>query len=195
MTSALRPEDFDDLHEFIRVQVGAGYTPADEIVDEAVDVFADADIDPAALQVAARAIAEQALAAHLAEQTNWPAETDCDRLDAAFAELEGVGIVARQHFSCCGNCGSTEIHDEIDQVSKAGQPARGYTFFHVQDTEHAVGGDHLYLSYGSADRDKDAAVAIGHEVVETLQRHGLTPTWNGKHAHRIALALHWQRRR
>ena len=59
------------------------------------------------------------------------------------------------------------------------------------------------LSYGSAATDgtrdgaidKDAAVAIGHEVLEVLTRHGLAPAWNGKHAHRIALPLTWQRRR
>ena len=103
--------------------------------------------------------------------------------------------MARQHFSCCGTCGAHEIHDEIEQAEKAGRPARGFTFFHVQDTEHAVGGESLYLSYGSADQDRWRRVAIGHEVVDVLSRHGLSPAWNGKHAHRIALPLHWQRRR
>lgn len=195
MTAALSPDDFDDLHDFIRVQVAAGYAPADAIVDEAVEVFTDSSIDPGALRGAAAAITERSLAGHLDEQAGWPATTDCDRLDAAFAELDTIGIVARQHFSCCGTCGAQEIHDVIDQVEKAGQVARGFTFFHIQDTEHAVAGESLYLSYGSADLDKTASVAIGHEVVEVLQRHGLAPLWNGRHAHRIALPLTWRRRR
>jgi hypothetical protein len=195
MTSPLRAEDFDDLHDFIKVQVAAGYAPVDEIIDDAVEVFADATTDLPALRVAARAVAGRALSAHIAEQLSWPATTDCDRLDAAFAELDRSGIVARQHFSCCGTCGSHEIHDEIDQAEKAGLLTRGFTFFHIQDTEHAVGGESLYLSYGAVDRDQAAGVAIGHEVVEILGRHGLTPAWNGKHANRIALPLAWQRRR
>jgi hypothetical protein len=195
MMSALSAEDFDDLHDFIRVQVAAGYAPADEIVEDAIDVFTDATADLRALRNAARAITDRAMAAHVAEQARWPSVTDCDRLDAAFAQLDGIGIVARQHFSCCGTCGAHEIHDEIDQAEKAGRPARGFTFFHVQDTEHAIAGESLYLSYGSVDPDRSAALAIGHEVVDVLGRHGLSPAWNGKHAHRIRLPLSWQRRR
>jgi hypothetical protein len=195
MTSALSAEDFDDLHDFIKVQVAAGYASADEIVDEAVEVFVDSSLDPLALRTAAEVITDQALAGHLAEQVGWPETTDCDRLDAAFATLDTLGIVARQHFSCCGTCGAQEIHDAIEQAEKAGLAARGFTFFHIQDTEHAVSGESLYLSYGSADSDKTTAVSIGHQVVEILQQHGLAPLWNGKHAHRIALPLTWQRRR
>jgi hypothetical protein len=195
MTSGLSAEDFDELHDFIKVQVAAGYSPLTEIVDESMEVFADTTADLISLRAAATAVAEQALAAHLNEQTGWPMTTDCDRLDAAFAELDKAGIVARQHFTCCGTCGAHEIHGEISHAARSGLEARGFTFFHIQDTEHAVGGESLYLSYGALDSDKVAAVAIGHEVVDTLSRHGLRPSWNGKHAHRIALPLRWQRRR
>jgi hypothetical protein len=195
MPSPLTAEDFDDLHDFIKVQVAAGYAPLDEIIEDATGLFTDAGLDPGAVSHAARTVSDQILAAHRAEQASWPAPTDNDRLDAAFAELDGNGILARQHFACCETCGAREIHDELDQAEKDGRPMRGFTFFHRQDTEHAVGGEGLYLSFGSADRDKTAAVAIGHEVVETLGRHGLTPAWNGRQVHRISLPLVWHRRR
>ena len=195
MTAALAPEDFDDLHEFIRVQVAAGYAPIADLVDEAVEVFADTSLPTDALRGAAQTLAEQALATHVAEQAGWPETTDCDRLDTAFATLEADGILARQHFSCCGSCGANEIHDEIDQATKAGQTVRGFVFFHVQDTESAVSGESLFLSYGSPDRDKDVAVAIGHEVTAALREQGLHPAWNGRHANRIGLPITWQRRR
>lgn len=197
MTS-LSPEDFDDLHDHIRMQVAAGFLSLDEIIDTAVESLVEASVTAGvphsadALRIAARAIADQALAAHRADQSRWADQTDCDRLDAAFAELEAAGIVARQHFSCCGICGAEEIHDLI---SAAPSPARGFTFFHVQDTEHAIAGESLYLSYGASSRDKSEAVAIGHEIVAILGRHGLAPAWNGKIAHRIALPVIWQRRR
>jgi Domain of unknown function (DUF6891) len=191
----LEPQDLDDLREFIRIQVAAGFAPADDVVEDAVDVFADTTLAPTALRGAAATLAEQAVAAHRAEQATWPATTDCDRLDAAFAALDAIGIVARQHFSCCATCGATEIHDEMDRVAKDGQMVRGYTFFHVQDTEHAVDGDGLFLSYGAADRDKDRGIAIGHEVVAALSEQGLNPAWNGRHANRIGLSIIWQRRR
>ena len=195
MTAALAPEDFDDLHEFIRVQVAAGFSPVADVVDEAIEIFVDTSLPPDALREVAQTLAGQALAAQLAEQATWPEATDCDRLDAAFAALDAVGIVARQHFSCCGSCGANEIHDEMDQATKAGQTVRGFAFFHIQDTEGAVSGESLFLSYGSADGDKDAAVAIGHEVVAALREQGLHPAWNGRHANRIGLPINWQRRR
>jgi hypothetical protein len=195
MTAALAPEDFDDLHEFIRVQVAAGFSPVADVVDEAIEIFVDTSLPPHALREVAQTLAEQALAGHIAEQATWPETTDCDRLDAAFAALDADGIVARQHFSCCGSCGASEIHDEMDQATKAGQTVRGFAFFHIQDTEGAVSGESLFLSYGSADRDKDAAIAIGHEVVSALRERGLHPAWNGRHANRIGLPINWQRRR
>lgn len=191
----LDAQDLEDLRDFIRIQVAAGYAPIAIVVEEAVDAFSDTSLPPAAVRRAAWSLAQEAVAAHHAEQAAWPEVTDCDRLDAAFATLEASGIVARQHFSCCGTCGATQIIDEMDRVAKDGKPVRGYTFFHVQDTEHAVEGDGLYLSYGSADQDKQAAVAIGHEVVAALRQHGLQPNWNGRHANRIGLPIVWQRRR
>jgi hypothetical protein len=195
VTAALSTEQFDDLHDFVRTQVAAGYTPVAEIAGEAVEAFADGTVDPERLRAAALAVVDQVSAAHRAEQRTWPATTDCDRLDAAFAALETSGIVARQHFSCCGTCGAHEIMDEMNQAGKAGRQVRGYTFFHLQDTEHAVAGEGLYLSYGSLDSDQAASVAVGHEVMAALHREGLQPAWNGKIAHRILLPLRWQRRR
>jgi hypothetical protein len=189
--SGLSSADFDDLHDFIKIQVAAGYATLDTIVDDAVEVFAGTTPDPAALRRAARAIAEQALAVHLIAQRDWPETTDCDRLDAAFAELDRLGILARQHFRCCGTCGTKDIREEMDLATAA----RGFTFFHIQDTEHAVGGEFLYLSFGAATTDRSDAVTIGHEVVQTLSRHGLRPTWDGRHVNRIGLGLTWQRRR
>jgi hypothetical protein len=195
MNAALAPEDFDDLHEFIRVQVAAGFAPIADVVDEAVEVFADTSVALDALRDAAATLATQALATHLAEQADWPAITDCDRIESAFAALDATGVLARQHFSCCGACGANEIKDEIDQAKKDGRTIRGFTFFHIQDTEHAVGGESLFLSYGSVDGDRDAAVAVGHEIVEALRNEGLHPAWNGRQANRIGLPVTWQRRR
>jgi hypothetical protein len=195
MPSPLTPEDFDDLHDFIKIQVAAGYAPLDEIIEDSAGLFADAGLDPEAVRHAARTVTDRAIAAHLAEQAAWPEPTDNDRLDAALADLDGAGILARQHFACCETCGAREIHDELDQAEKAGRTMRGFTFFHRQDTEHAVDGEGLYLSYGAANRDSSVSVAIGHEIVAALGRHGLTPAWNGKLVHRIALPLTWRRRR
>src|SRR5438270_300390 len=81
-----------------------------------------------------------------------------------FADLESAGIVCRQNFTCCGNCGGAEIGDEIEQQRELGREICGYTFFHWQDTERAVEGNGLYLSYGSILHGEKAALAAGHQV-------------------------------
>ena len=89
-----------------------------------------------------------------------PSPTDHDRLDDAFFTLDEAGIVARQDFTCCASCGHHEIWEEI-----GAEPARGYVFFHWQDTETAARGDGLYLAYGSTSEGDEASVAVGREIV------------------------------
>ena len=128
-------------------------------------------------------------------EREWTEATDCDRLDDAFAALEASGVIARQNFTCCGTCGSTEIWDEIGSAEAAGLPAHGYAFFHMQDTESAAEGYGLYLNYGACTEGEAAALAIGHEIVEQLEAHGLRTEWNGDWGTRIHVALDWKKRR
>src|SRR5690348_7266355 len=111
--STLEPGDLDDLREYLRVQVSAGFDPLPVVIDGAVDVFADTTLSPEDLRGAATAIADQLVAAQLTDQSSWPQVTDNDRLDSAFATLDLGGIVARQNFRCCQTCGSNDIHDEM----------------------------------------------------------------------------------
>src|SRR5262245_26167777 len=109
MSSPFSAAHFDDLHEFVQLQVTAGYLSTAAIVDEAVDIFADLVIDPASARAAAAAVADRAVAAHREAQAGWAPVTDCDRLDAAFTELDHVGVLARQHYRCCATCGIQDI--------------------------------------------------------------------------------------
>jgi hypothetical protein len=182
------------LRRAIEQDVAAGFSTPEEIVQSAVDIFSD-DHDPTVLRPIARRLFGQAIAKHVAAQAAWPDVTDCDRLDQAFAELEERGIVARQNFADCGTCGVAEIGGEIDAVRKRGRKVRGYTFYHMQDTESAVDGGGLYLNYGSVDDGEKAALAIANEVVGALKRRGLDTDWDGSWKRRIGVKLDWKRRR
>jgi hypothetical protein len=182
------------VQAFVRTKVAAGFRPLADIAEEAVEIGAlDAPADE--VRPFVPAIVEECARRHLEEQADWPEETDCDRLSAAFEQLERQGIIARQDFSCCSNCGVGEIWDEIQASLGAGRQARGYTFFHMQDTDRAVDGDGLYLNYGAVEKGADSTVAIGYEVVQTLERHGLSCQWNGSITKRIMVPIKWQRRR
>jgi hypothetical protein len=184
----------DELRAYVAAHVAGGFLSPEEIIDATVGAFGEEN-DAERLRPAATRLTETALAAHARAEQEWPAVTDCDRLDRAFAELEAAGIVARQDFSCCGTCGVGEILDEIEKVVASGRDVRGYTFYHLQDTESAVEGHGICLSYGAREHDELAALAIGREIVSTLQRHGFAPEWPGTWDKRISVPLDWKRRR
>jgi hypothetical protein len=183
-----------DMRDHVRNDVAAGFYQYEEIVRSAIEVFEN-EAPEAALAVHARKFLDEALAAHAIETKDWPTITDCDRLDEAFAALERGGIIARQNFSCCGTCGSSEIWDEIKALEEGGGKAYGYAFYHVQDTERAVEGDGVYLNYGACEEGEEPAIATARAIVAELERHGLTTNWNGTWEKRIAVELDWKRRR
>lgn len=183
----------DEVHADIRGHVATGFLGAEAIVEAVLDPHGD-DADPTILRPHAQRFVREVIAAQLAEQATWPALTDCDRLDAAFAALEAEGIICRQNFSCCGTCGSAEIWDEVAEAQDAGCPARGYAFYHGQDTESAVEGYGLYLNYGAVEEGEAAALGVANEIVARLEQHSLRVSWDGRRSRRIGVSLDWKRR-
>lgn len=184
------------LHQHISLLVRIGFDSRDDIIAEAVDLFRD-DYDKSELEYHAPKITDDLIAAHYAIQQHWTHETDCDKLDEAFAELDRKGIVARQNWTCCQTCGHAEMGYEIDDVRESRTPdaVRGYVFYHQQDSESCVESDKLYLAYGTPNGDEAAAAAIAHEVVAVLRDHKLIVEWNGRIEKRICIKeFHWERR-
>jgi hypothetical protein len=180
------------LRESVRYAVAGGYKGRDEIVEAVAEVFADQAADRAVLVALAERLTDDKLAAHLARQAQWPATTDNDRLAAAFTALQGSGIVARENFSCCTACGVAAIWGALNTPTGR---ARGFTFFHSQDTEKAVDGYGLYLAYGAIAEGEQAAVTVGTEIVAALRDQGLAPHWDGQWPSDIVVPMHWRRRR
>jgi|SRR5688572_26220324 len=194
MTSTLPAEVLEELRSYIDRDVAAGFLAAAQIIESAVEVLAE-DADPEVLRHEAVKETTEALKAHALAQSQWPAVTDCDRLDSAFAELDSLGIISRQNFSCCGTCGAGEILDEMAAATTQGRNVLGYTFYHAQDTESAAEGYGLCLNYGADQDDEAASLSVAKKVVVVLEAHGLTTTWDGTWSKRIAVALDWKRRR
>ncbi|GAB2625659.1 hypothetical protein Aab01nite_15960 [Paractinoplanes abujensis] len=177
-----------DAAEHIRTEVARGRSTYAEIVDGAVEYLED-EADEAELRPVVREIAREEFAAHLAAQATWPARTDSDRLTDAFRALDAAGIVAREDFACCQNCGTSEIGDEV--LDKAA--ARGYVFYHMQDAERAADGGGVWLAYGHF--GSGATVALGEEIAAALRAEGLTVEWDGSTGQRIHVPLRWARLR
>jgi hypothetical protein len=192
-------DERDDLKMWARLHVRGGYEPLEEIEEILLDYAQDfrSPLTDRDRQIEVRNALIHAVSALIQDQENWPVLTDFDRLQLAFDMLEDEDIVARQHFTCCGTCGAAEIGIEMDEFQElSGREAKGYVFFHQQDTEGAVESGSLYISYGAADATASAEenVAIGQRMFEILQSVGLKPVWDGKINHRVGLAIDWKRR-
>jgi hypothetical protein len=187
-------EAIAELRELIAHRVREGFESTHEIVENAREWAYD-KFERYDLLLEIKRLTAGALEAHQAEQAGWGPTTDCDRLDEAFAALNAQGIVARQDFSCCNNCGFTEIWDEIEEAEKR-QPVRGYVFYHLQCTEWALQTGQLPMAYGCIEEDPEEFQRVGDAVVSELRRVGLDASWGGTDHHPIMVkGLVWRRRR
>ncbi len=187
------PEGRARIGAYLEVDLRGGYLSIPDAVESVVDVLSDEyearDVRRVALEVKTELLAQLRR-----EAASWPKVTDCDRLDAAFAALQASGIVARQNFTCCTSCGAAEIGAEIEAEKKKGLAVRGYTFFHMQDTEAAVAGRGVCLAYGAVEEGEQATLGIAREIVRALETQALEPTWDGTSYQKVCVELDWKRR-
>lgn len=182
-----------DIREYARETLTRG-CDASEAREVTLDVFSG-ELPEDELEALLDETLPKLIAEREAEMADWPAVTDCDRLDAAFAELQASGLLAEQNYWCCGTCATSDMGARLKQARKAGDEVpRGYTYYHEQDTESAVCGGGLYLAYGAEARGKEATLGIAHEIVEKLERHGFAPDWDGSVNRRIFVPIDWKRR-
>jgi hypothetical protein len=177
----------DPVSEYIRIHVAGGFDGLEEIVENTVLDLAGRAPDER-LRTEPEALARRLLAEHLEAQKRWPMTTDCDRLDAAFAELERAGIAARHHYLTYRDTARDEIEAEIDELKEQGRKVQGYVFYTRLDTSEAVESGRLELTFGPT---QEAASRIR----QALERAGLNTEWDGDADSPIVVKLDWKRRR
>ncbi|MEV5689082.1 MULTISPECIES: DUF6891 domain-containing protein [unclassified Streptomyces] len=183
----LAPEIREQLEDRIRLSLRGGYGTVDSLTGTAEDYLVKDGVHPVT-RAQARELVERLWLERVDEQTRWTDVTDADRLERAFAALEGRGITAREHFTCCRSCGLSEIRAENEQ-------ARGFVFFHTQNTDGAASGHGLSLYYGGFDGTEGTTTDVGQEVVAALREEGLTVKWAGSPDNAIEVdALDWRKR-
>ncbi|SDI67779.1 DUF6891 domain-containing protein [Nonomuraea jiangxiensis] len=186
---ALDEDDRAKLDQRLREVIIGGYATRAELAEIAADYLVTGDHRPVT-PGQARELADRLWLDRVEEQAAWKGETDPERLTRAFTALAATGITAKEHFTCCGSCGRSEI-------GEAGAPdARGFVFFHRQCTDAtAAGGQGLTLLYGGFDGSPATTAAIGREVVAALDQAGLTAEWDGDPAQAITVTpITWRKR-
>ncbi|MFF0448368.1 DUF6891 domain-containing protein [Streptomyces sp. NPDC004609] len=176
-----------ELTSMLRTQIAAGYADIEDLVDSADD-FLDGEGEPGPGEEELGTLIGELWRERLAEQAGWEGETDPERITRAFDVLEDAGITAREDFTCCLSCGTSEIGSE-------GSPgARGFVFFHSQGVEGAVETGSLSLYYGGFDGSEDTTAAIGREVAAAVAGEGLRVEWNGLPDRAVEVKLDWRKR-
>lgn len=182
-----------DILDAISRHVRGGFETAADIVRiviETVDEGETVDRDEVDAVVAA------AFRSRRRAQAGWPAVTDCDRLDAAFAALNASGVIALHYAGYTQSDGYDEVVAAFDALDDPRQ-AIGYCFYHGQDLERAVDDGGLRLAFGPIDpaREDDEGPRIGRMVVDALAAAGLESAWNGSFRQRIDIPrIDWKRR-
>lgn len=198
----ISPDVTESIRDFLRRELATGFISDDEATRTACQIY-QSENDATEVAAAVRTALEQTKADRAKDMASWPKITDCDRLDAAFEELNARGIMARHHWWCCGPCGEGAMSNEFDRLKGQwqGKPVIGYTFYYSQGTESAADGNGFALWYGSMVPTEDddayeaAAVQIAQQVVDVLVEHGIEVSWNGTHAMTILVSLDWKRRK
>ncbi|HVU62448.1 MAG TPA: hypothetical protein VHC70_00620 [Phycisphaerales bacterium] len=191
----------DEAQQRIAQQLAEGFSTPVAISESVIEMLSD-EHPTEEVQRIVESLMPMMLAERQREIAGWPSVTDCDRLDAAFEDLNARGIMARHHWTCCSTCGRAEMPDEFNRLGGRwrGVPIIGYTFYHIQDTESAADGGGIYLNYGSCERAADeaayekACLRVAGTIRETLERLGLPVIWDGTYAKKLQVPLKWQRR-
>lgn len=175
----------------VRDLVWAGFdTPADvfEQVREAWDWDQPLDTDWL------RALVDREARSKRDAEKRWPAQTDNDRLEAAFEALDARGVIALHNAGYTMQDGLSDVAEALHERAGAAHLA-GYCFYHQQDVEAALEEDALFLAFGDMHGDADQSRAVAQSVVDVLQAHGFAVVWPGDVHARIKIEpFKWQRR-
>jgi len=118
-----------------------------------------------------------------------------ENLSTAFATMRKIGLLARQNFMCCQNCGgyamATKATEMIDEGKKK-EDIKGCVFYHSQDNENKRDGDNFYLAYGTMGTKKYGDIGlsnkeVGKLVCKILSIYDVPYKWNGKEEERILI--------
>lgn len=186
-------DEAPEVLEFLWLNVINGYLDVDDLSSDIVHVYElEYSDSPLISQTLSDMITARKNQIAQLKATGFTGETN---LNAAFAELRTHGVLALANFSCCGNCGSDEAWNKMQNDPQA----HAYLFFHRQDTERLLESRGTYLGFGYDSHDicseeeyekmDDATRETVHEQhIHTLVNDVLRPTfakygidfeWNG----------------
>ncbi|MET7395494.1 hypothetical protein ABZS66_18595, partial [Dactylosporangium sp. NPDC005572] len=159
-------ELFDDellraVRADVRGEVRGGYRDAAAIVDEVYSSW-EPVVDHALAEEPLRLLIADGVSAEWAaleaERAGWPPETDCDRLDRAFAALDGSGVVVMPYAD------PDEVWTGRTDPPNGSQATRGKVSFDPHAVSEATRTGRLELTFYASRRGDQRA--LGAEIVQ-----------------------------
>ncbi len=191
------PELQSQIQNLVSLEVKGGFGNRDEIIErvlETLEMDMD-DFDPDDFEPAVTQSTDEHLRAHQLEQETWAEPTDCDRLDAVFAELEAAGLLVGQNYGETQDDAIADLSEVFDEHPDT-DDLRGYVFYTHQDLERVIESGTLALGFGMANDDGPDAIEVGTIIAEAFKQAGFQIKWNGKLNARIeVMQIDWKKRR
>ncbi len=143
--------DVNDTEDRIRRLIWTGfYTPEDVF-----EVISEEYLDPYSLSADDRTWIEETVEKHATAKTeaeaSWAEETDWDRLDIVFHELDEAGILALHNMGTKDEDGRSDVSDITEQMAIEGYTFKGSVFYHEDSILATIGGAPLSLTFSPAD--------------------------------------------
>lgn len=188
----MRDEDKAAVLEAVSFHVRSGFHDADEIA-EIVDetVLEPGEVDQDWL----RTVIAEAFAKKRREEARWPKETECDRLDQLFDELNDDGIIALQNAGYEQSDGISDVTEAYHEAGGEESDVKGYCFYHGQDLEGVLKSGDLWLTFGDIGGEDDKGIQIGHRIKKAAESKGFKVEWDGSIKTRLLIkGIDWKRR-
>jgi hypothetical protein len=150
----------------------------------------------------AMAAVDAELAKKAQEEDTWAPTTDCDRLEAVFAQLDGLGIMPFVNDRYSGSLGWNQAYEEIE-VHQRQDPPRywGFCYLHTTDMALVLKGEGLSLIFGGCSmrdgslcRARKADIEAGKVIKRVLQEHGFKVRGRVSNGGFFIPDFQWQRR-
>jgi len=97
------------------------------------------------------------------------------RIKSAFKKLFKENILAFSNFTCCNNCGGSEIRPLVRKDN-----FDGWAFYHAQDKDCINYFGTTCITFGEN-------ISVARKVIKALQESKLKVSWNGKMNTRITI--------
>jgi hypothetical protein len=175
------------VREFVRDCVRSGLLDGEELRAECVAAVR-AELPGLDADTVARSWIAEFREELRRDQDAWPEVTDFDRLQEAFADLRGRGVIVLQ--GCEDHWAAKSALDQ--HAGAHGGPARGIAWFTPPDVWHAIDAGMLEVNLWHGNTANAApGDALLDEVVGVFEAHGLPAHFDEG---RIEVSAYWQRR-